>query len=84
MAHVLGDTTGHVRAGGWTMSALAEFGTSHANTFSEPNRDSYGDSNSNAYGYSYSKLDCQAHSHAKSSADARTAPVKASKLIVDS
>ena len=43
-----------------------------------------GDSDAYGYTHSYSKLDCQAHSHAKSSADARTAPVKASKLIADS
>jgi len=47
----------------------------HANTFSDANRDSYGDgySNSNADGYSYSNAEDR--SHAKTSADARAASV---------
>ena len=54
----------------------------HANTFSDPNRDSYADSNSygncnsngncNAYGYTY--INPEDRSHAKNSADASTSP----------
>jgi hypothetical protein len=53
----------------------------HANSFSDPNRDSYthGNCNSNAYGYTHDDGETYANpedcSHAKNSADARTAPM---------
>jgi hypothetical protein len=49
----------------------------HANTFSDTNRERYADSDGNSNAYGYSELHAQAHSHAKTSAHGSTAPVVA-------
>jgi hypothetical protein len=56
---------------------------SHANTFSEPNRDSYthGNCNSNANGYThgYSELHAQVSTHAAAAPDAGTSTLEVRK-----
>jgi hypothetical protein len=55
----------------------------HANTFSDPNRDSYSDGNcnSNAYGYThrYSELHAQVSTHAAAAPDADTSTLEIQK-----
>ena len=58
---------------------------SHANIFSDPNRDSYTDGNCNInayiYTHGYSELYAQADSYAKISAHARTAPMTSQAIV---
>jgi len=61
----------------------------HANTFSDPNRDSYADGNCNANNntnsYSYSTAYCYAQSDSAAASDAAPAPVvrRSSKTVVE-
>ena len=61
----------------------------HAHTFSDPNRDSYGDcnghNNTNSYTNSYSTAYCYAQSDSAAASDAAPAPVvrRSSKTVVE-
>ena len=59
----------------------------HANTFSDPNRDSYADGNCNSNTYGYSELDTHAEvcADSEAAADAGTSPVvgRSSKTVME-
>ena len=53
---------------------------SHANTFSDPNRDSYADNNCDSNAYGYSELHAEVSTDAAAAPDAGTSTVEVQKL----
>jgi hypothetical protein len=52
----------------------------HANTFSDPNRDSYADNNCDSNAYGYSELHAEVSTDAAAAPDAGTSTVEVQKL----
>ena len=51
----------------------------HANTFSDPNRDSYADNNCDSNAYGYSELHAQVSTHAEAAPDPGTSTLEVRK-----
>ena len=56
----------------------------HANTFSDPNRDSYANSNGNCNGNAYSELHAEVSTDAAAAPDAGTSTVMNAGLVTES